>query len=115
MTDFVAVFRALGDANRQRMLTLLEERGEMCVSDVAGHFDLTQPSISHHLRILRQAGLVTSRKRGKEVYYALNAEELMHCCGVYFSRFACCRPLLDGQAGTAPAPARAKRRAGRRR
>jgi ArsR family transcriptional regulator len=94
MNELVRAFRALGDPTRQRMLALLEQAGELCVSEVARHFDMTQPSISHHLRILREAGLLTAHKRGKEVYYAINAEELSRCCGVFFGKFACCRPML---------------------
>ncbi len=94
MPELVKVFRALGDPARQRMLALLEAGGEVCVSDLARHFDMAQPSISHHLRVLREAGLVTARKQGKEVHYALDAGALRRCCGVFFSRFACCRPML---------------------
>jgi DNA-binding transcriptional ArsR family regulator len=94
MTNCVRAFRALGDPTRQKMLTLLEEAGEMCVADLGGQFAMTQPSVSHHLRILKEAGLVTAEKRGKEVYYAINAAELRGCCGAFFANFACCRPLL---------------------
>jgi DNA-binding transcriptional ArsR family regulator len=94
MTNFVRTFRALGDPARQQMLALLEEAGELCVADLAAHFAMTQPAVSHHLRILKEAGLVTADKRGKEVYYAINAAELRGCCGTFFANFACCRPLL---------------------
>ena len=94
MTNFVNAFRALGDPTRQKMLTLLEEAGELCVAALAGHFAMTQPSVSHHLRILKEAGVVTAEKRGKEVYYSINAAELSKCCGTFFTQFACCRPLL---------------------
>jgi DNA-binding transcriptional ArsR family regulator len=46
------------------------------------------------LRILKEAALVIAEKRGKEVYYAINAVELRGCCGAFFANFACCRPLL---------------------
>ncbi|MBI4517053.1 MAG: winged helix-turn-helix transcriptional regulator [Deltaproteobacteria bacterium] len=94
MANFVRAFRALGDATRQKMLALLERKGELCVSELAQNFDMTQPSISHHLRILKDAGLVTAHKRGKEVYYAINPDELTKCCGLFFADFACCRPML---------------------
>ena len=87
-------FRALADSSRQRILALLEQSGSLCVSEVGAHFDMAQPSISHHLRILKEAGLVTAQKRGKEVYYAINDEELSRCCGVFFDKFACCRTIL---------------------
>ncbi len=94
MTNFVRSFRALGDPARQQMLALLEEAGELCVASLAAHFAMSQPAISHHLRILKEAALVTAEKRGKEVYYAINAAELRGCCGTFFANFACCRPLL---------------------
>jgi ArsR family transcriptional regulator len=94
MSEFVKSFRALADSTRQRILALLEESGSLCVSEVGAHFDMAQPSISHHLRILKEAGLVTAQKRGKEVYYAINDEELSRCCGVFFDKFACCRTIL---------------------
>jgi DNA-binding transcriptional ArsR family regulator len=94
MSEVVKAFRALADTTRQKILALLEEAGALCVSEVGTHFDMAQPSISHHLRILKEAGLVTARKRGKEVYYAINEEELSRCCGTFFDKFACCRSIL---------------------
>jgi len=94
MDEMVRVFRALGDPARQKILGLLEGAGELCVGDVAREFDMAQPSVSHHLRILKDAGLATAEKRGKEVYYRINAEALRKCCGLFFSKFECCRPLL---------------------
>jgi ArsR family transcriptional regulator len=101
MGDFVRAFRALGDPTRQRMLALLEERGELCVADLAGNFAMTQPSVSHHLRILKDAGLVVADKRGKEVFYAINPDELSRCCQLYFAKFSCCRPVLKPARRTA--------------
>ncbi len=94
MTNLVNAFRALGDPTRQKMLTLLEKAGDLCVAALAGHFAMTQPSVSHHLRILKEAGVVIAEKRGKEVYYRINALALNGCCRTFFTQFACCRPLL---------------------
>ena len=94
MSDLVRAFRALGDPTRQKMLALLEKAGELCVTDVARNFAMTQPSVSHHLRILREAGLVTAEKRAKEVYYAINVDGLSRCCETFFANFRCCRPIL---------------------
>ena len=67
------VFKALGDATRLEIVELLASAsdGELCVCDIETHFDLSQPTISHHLRLLREASLVTSERRGTWVYYAL--------------------------------------------
>ena len=64
-------FKALADTTRLRIMGLLEVR-EMCVCEVMVALDLTQPTASHHLRILENVGLVKDRKEGKWVFYALN-------------------------------------------
>ena len=63
-------FKALADTTRLRILGLLALR-EMCVCEVMVALDLTQPTASHHLRILENVGLVKDRKRGKWVFYSL--------------------------------------------
>ena len=72
------VFRALGDPVRLRLVSLIgaHQGGEMCVCDLTSAFDLTQPTISHHLRILREAGLIGSQRRGTWVYYRLLPDAL---------------------------------------
>jgi ArsR family transcriptional regulator, arsenate/arsenite/antimonite-responsive transcriptional repressor len=67
------VFKALGDPVRLRLLSLIgaHRGGEVCVCDLTAAFDLTQPTISHHLRVLREAGILTSERRGTWVYYRL--------------------------------------------
>lgn len=64
-------FKALSDTTRLRILGLLTVR-EMCVCEVMVALDLTQPTASHHLRILENVGLVMDRKEGKWVFYSLN-------------------------------------------
>jgi ArsR family transcriptional regulator, arsenate/arsenite/antimonite-responsive transcriptional repressor len=67
------VFKALGDPVRLRLVSLIgaHQGGEVCVCDLAVTFDLTQPTISHHLKVLREAGIITSERRGTWVYYRL--------------------------------------------
>jgi ArsR family transcriptional regulator len=67
------VFRALGDPVRLRLVSLIgaREGGEVCVCDLTSAFDLSQPTISHHLKVLREAGLIGSERRGTWVYYRL--------------------------------------------
>ncbi|XVU30322.1 ArsR/SmtB family transcription factor [Actinoplanes sp. CA-054009] len=64
-------FKVLGDPVRLRVLSLIAARqgGEVCVCDITGAFDLTGPTISYHLRQLREAGLVDCQRRGTWVYY----------------------------------------------
>jgi DNA-binding transcriptional ArsR family regulator len=61
---------------------------ELCVSDIVDEVGLSQPTISHHLSILKNAGLVKARKEGKLVYYTLNQEGIQTCCGTIMRRFA---------------------------
>lgn len=70
------VFKALGDPVRLRLLSLIASRagGEVCVCDLTPAFDLSQPTISHHLKLLKQAGLIDSERRGTWVYYRLRPE-----------------------------------------
>ena len=67
------VFKALGDPVRLRLVSLIgaHQGGEACVCDLTDAFDLTQPTISHHLKVLRDAGIITSERRGTWVYYRL--------------------------------------------
>ena len=69
------VFHALSDMKRLRILEILRS-GECCVCDLAGSLDIRQSLLSFHLRTLRDAGLVSDRKEGRWVHYALNEEAL---------------------------------------
>jgi ArsR family transcriptional regulator, arsenate/arsenite/antimonite-responsive transcriptional repressor len=70
---FAPMFKALGDPVRLRLLSMIASAGggEVCVCDLTGEFALTGPTISHHLKVLREAGLVHSDRRGTWVYYRL--------------------------------------------
>lgn len=65
------MFRVLGDPTRLRVIALLRE-SEVCVHTLASTLDMSQSAISHQLRVLRQMGLVRSRKQGRFVYYTLD-------------------------------------------
>ena len=70
--DVANLLRALADPTRVQIVTLLAQRpGEVCVCDITGNFDLDQSTISHHLRLLRQAGIIDSVRHGVWVYYFL--------------------------------------------
>lgn len=66
-----SVFKALNDATRREILELLQ-RQDLSAGEIVEHFNISWPSISHHLDILKQAGLVTSKKEGQYVHYSLN-------------------------------------------
>jgi len=69
--DLARGFKALGDPVRLRLLSLIAARagGEVCVCELTDAFTLTGPTISHHLKVLREAGLVDCQRRGTWVYY----------------------------------------------
>jgi ArsR family transcriptional regulator len=69
--DLAKGFKALGDPVRLRLLSLIASRkgGEVCVCELTDAFTLTGPTISHHLRVLREAGLIDCQRRGTWVYY----------------------------------------------
>ena len=84
--DCVEFCKALADETRQQILVMLLE-GEKCVSDIVDAFTMSQPTISHHLNVLKQFGLVTSRKEGKQVFYAINRDNVVECCGQLIAKF----------------------------
>jgi ArsR family transcriptional regulator, arsenate/arsenite/antimonite-responsive transcriptional repressor len=94
-TAFAPMFKALGDPVRLRLLSMIASAGggEACVCDLTGEFALTGPTISHHLKVLREAGLVDSDRRGTWVYYRLVPAALAVLAG-----------LLDTNAAAAPVP-----------
>ncbi len=66
-----AIFKALNDPTRREILELLKAK-DLTAGEIADQFNISKPSISHHLDLLRQAGLVVSVKEGQFVYYSLN-------------------------------------------
>jgi ArsR family transcriptional regulator len=74
---YVPLCKALADETRLEILGMLAERtGELCACEIEAHFDLSQPTISHHLKILRQAGLVRATRRGTWQHYSLERAAL---------------------------------------
>ena len=65
------LFKALNDATRREILELLKKK-DLTAGEIADQFNITKPSISHHLDLLKQAGLVESVKQGQYIYYSLN-------------------------------------------
>jgi ArsR family transcriptional regulator, arsenate/arsenite/antimonite-responsive transcriptional repressor len=78
------LLKALADPVRLRLLSLVSshEGGEACVCDLNDAFDLSQPTISHHLKVLHEVGLLDRSKRGTWVYYRIKAEVLADVAGL---------------------------------
>ena len=72
--ELAARFKALADPTRVAIVNRLGTADEVCVCELNAAFDLAQPTISHHLRLLREAGLVTATRRGTWAYYRLVPE-----------------------------------------
>ncbi|HUZ24975.1 MAG TPA: metalloregulator ArsR/SmtB family transcription factor [Streptosporangiaceae bacterium] len=89
--EMSALFKAIADPVRLRLVSLIacHEGGEACVCDLSGAFDLTAPTISHHLKVLREAGLIGSQRRGTWVFYWINPGVLSQLAA-----------LLGGRAGS---------------
>jgi len=82
--------KALANETRQEIVALLKD-GEMSLGEITTHFDLSQPTISYHLGLLRRAGVVLAWKKGRYVYYSIN-----RCC-----LEACTQRLIEPFVGSA--------------
>ncbi len=71
--DYVPLFKALSNATRAQIIEFLLS-GERCVCEMTGPLDLSQPLVSHHLGLLREAGIVNVRDEGARTYYSINSE-----------------------------------------
>ncbi|MDH5675127.1 MAG: metalloregulator ArsR/SmtB family transcription factor [Myxococcales bacterium] len=74
-------FEALRHSERRRILELLQQKGELAAGELAEYFDFSKPTLSHHLKLLVDAGLLDKERRGQFIYYRINmsvAEEVVH-------------------------------------
>jgi ArsR family transcriptional regulator len=79
--------KALADQTRQKIMHLCCCEW-VSVSDIVGQLNVTQPTVSYHLAVLREAGLVSVREEGRQTFYRLNQEWIASCCGQLVVRFA---------------------------
>ena len=77
-------FKALADPTRRKIILLLKDR-DMTAGEIAEHFDMTKPSISHHLNALKQASLVTDERKGQNIYYSLNTTVFQEVINWFFN------------------------------
>jgi ArsR family transcriptional regulator len=87
VTNPVEFAKALADPKRQEIMALICCR-ELNVGDIVDAVGVSQPTVSHHLAILREAGLVRVRNEGKHTYYSLNQGKVVVCCGNLIEVFA---------------------------
>ncbi len=77
---FQETFKALSDPTRREILHLLRD-GAKTAGEIGSHFDMTGATVSHHLSVLREAGLISDDRRGKYIYYELNLSVLDEITG----------------------------------
>ncbi|MBI4508067.1 MAG: helix-turn-helix transcriptional regulator [Deltaproteobacteria bacterium] len=75
--DLAEIFKNLADASRLRILTTLVEAREMCVHEICAKVKMSQPAVSHQLRVLRNARLVRTRRAGREIFYSLDDDHVL--------------------------------------
>jgi ArsR family transcriptional regulator, arsenate/arsenite/antimonite-responsive transcriptional repressor len=79
--------KAIADETRQKIMNLVC-CNSLPVNEIVEKLDVSQPTVSHHLAILREAGLVDMREEGKQTFYSLNQERVAVCCGQIMLKFA---------------------------
>lgn len=87
------VFKALSDGTRQEILRLLEGN-QRTVGEIVGNFNLSQPTISRHLSVLKEADLVVDQRQGQNVIYRLNNDTLSDSMRDFFGQFRSCQQAL---------------------
>ncbi len=86
-TTSVDFAKALADETRQKIMRLCCCEW-LSVNDIVAKMNVAQPTVSHHLAILREAGLVSVREEGRQTFYTLNQDKVVDCCGQLMSAFA---------------------------
>ena len=74
--DFLKISKALADNTRFHILKKIHERGEVFCTELTELFSISQPAVSHHLKVLTEAGLVVARKKGQHTFYRVNRDIL---------------------------------------
>jgi len=101
LAELAAMLRMIADENRLRILKLLT-RHEMCVCDIMAELGLSQPLASHHLGVLRQAGLVCDRREAQWVYYSIAPERLAELNARYLALLDVANLAREAAYGAAP-------------
>jgi DNA-binding transcriptional ArsR family regulator len=84
MKNPTPVFKAIADPTRRQILQALKEK-EMCAGEIVEMFTISGPSVSRHLSVLKDAGLINERRDGTSIIYSLNAENLALCLSEFIS------------------------------
>ena len=96
-SEIAVICKALGDENRIQIIKILAN-GELCACRILEAFNITQPTLSHHMKILTECNLVNSRKEGKWTYYSINSETFVDF-KTAVSEFTC-KPVSENKSGS---------------
>lgn len=91
--DIALICKALGDSNRLAIIKMLSD-GEKCGCKLLEYFEITQPTLSHHMKVLCDCGLVNARKDGKWSHYSINCETLDSFKN-FIEELSCCNQKED--------------------
>jgi ArsR family transcriptional regulator len=86
MPDQNSVFKALSDPSRRKILQMLKDK-DLTAGEIANFFNISKPSISHHLNLLKQANLVIDERQGQNIYYSLNTTVFQELLGFFMDFF----------------------------
>lgn len=84
-------FKAACDEQRQGILDVIHTQGSIKVNDIVAQMNISQPTVSHHLKIMIEAGMVSAEKKGKEVYYTIEEDAIRACCEGFQKKFCPCK------------------------
>lgn len=84
---FNDAFKALADPSRRQILARLRQEGELSAGALAEQFDMTKPTMSHHFTVLKEAGLLKSRREGQQIIYSLNTTVVEDIVGLFLDLF----------------------------
>lgn len=87
--EWLKFFKAVCDENRQKILQLIRSEGEVNASTIVKKMKLSQPTVSHHLKILCDAGITMAKKKQKEVFYTISQKNIASCCKDFMKFFRC--------------------------
>jgi len=85
---WLSFFKAVHDKNRQAILDVIQKHKTINANGIVAKIKLSQPTISHHLKILEEASVIHAKKVGKETMYSINESSIHECCGGFAQRFS---------------------------
>jgi ArsR family transcriptional regulator, arsenate/arsenite/antimonite-responsive transcriptional repressor len=85
---WLSFFKAVHDTNRQAILDIIQKHKDINANGIVAKIHLSQPTISHHLKILEEASVIHAKKVGKETIYSINEGSIRECCGGFERKFA---------------------------